>query len=369
MATRKFVYYDTNGYHIESAGAYETADFINATTGVADADKPIKTDASGVLDSSFIEDYVGDVVSGLVWQDSVLDADTLTPPGSPSTGDRYLINGTGAGGWAGQDNNIAEWDGSAWVYTTPTTGTFVSADDEPNVVYYFGGSSWTTKAWENTTASTGLTKSGADIQLADAVASNGVSVSSGAISAVVDDSTVEINGSEQIAVKADGINDTHIDWGTTGANQVSAQDIPILDSGNFFTTDFVEDALQELGSQITARGVTYTAGTGGVTKGDLVYISANDTVLPYSNITVQNFGIGIAQSTQAAGNDVIVLANDTELDGFTGLTAGNEYFWTGSGWSNNFATAYSSGDYRYLGGVAKNATTIHVDVNYLGRES
>ena len=45
-------------------------------------------------------------------------------------------------------------------------------------------------------------------------------------------------------VKSDSINDTHIDWGT-GANQVSAVDILIADSGTIITATEVEGALQE----------------------------------------------------------------------------------------------------------------------------
>jgi hypothetical protein len=45
-------------------------------------------------------------------------------------------------------------------------------------------------------------------------------------------------------IAANGINDTHIDWGT-GANQVSAVDIPIADSGGIITGTEVETALQE----------------------------------------------------------------------------------------------------------------------------
>jgi hypothetical protein len=105
-------------------------------------------------------------ISNFEWQPSVLTAGTLTPPGSPSNGNRYLINGTGAGGWSGQDNKIAEWNGSSWVYTTPSTGMFVAADDESDKLYLYGGSSWTAKVFELTTASTGLTKVGYDIRIA-----------------------------------------------------------------------------------------------------------------------------------------------------------------------------------------------------------
>jgi microcystin-dependent protein len=46
---------------------------------------------------------------------------------------------------------------------------------------------------------------------------------------------------------ADVIKDTHIDWGL-GANQVSAVDIPIEDTGGYFSSSDVEGALQELGA-------------------------------------------------------------------------------------------------------------------------
>jgi len=49
-------------------------------------------------------------------------------------------------------------------------------------------------------------------------------------------------------VKADGINDTHIDWGT-GANQVSALDLPIADSTDYFVGTEVETALSEIGRE------------------------------------------------------------------------------------------------------------------------
>lgn len=74
----------------------------------------------------------------------------------------------------------------------------------------------------------------------------------------VDDSTIEIN-TDTLRVKADGINDTHIDFGV-GANQVSAVDIPIADAGVIITATEVEGALQENRTAInlntTHRGLT-----------------------------------------------------------------------------------------------------------------
>ena len=62
----------------------------------------------------------------------------------------------------------------------------------------------------------------------------------------VDDATIETN-TDTLRVKADGINDTHIDWGT-GASQVSAVDVPIADAGNFYTGTEVETGMQEIGA-------------------------------------------------------------------------------------------------------------------------
>ena len=52
--SKKFIFVNVDGDYEETPGAYEVTDFIDATTGVADAGKPIVLDASGHLDPSFI---------------------------------------------------------------------------------------------------------------------------------------------------------------------------------------------------------------------------------------------------------------------------------------------------------------------------
>jgi hypothetical protein len=59
---------------------------------------------------------------------------------------------------------------------------YIAIDDESDGLYLYGGASWEKKFFEATTASTGLTKVGFDVRLADAALSNGIQVSSGAIS-------------------------------------------------------------------------------------------------------------------------------------------------------------------------------------------
>lgn len=86
--------------------------------------------------------YVDALIEGIEWQDSVFDRDLATPPGSPSTGDRYIVASSPTGAWSGHTNHIAEWNGAAWQFTVPTVGMSAPVDDE-NVYLRWNGSAWT----------------------------------------------------------------------------------------------------------------------------------------------------------------------------------------------------------------------------------
>ncbi len=86
------------------------------------------------------KDYIDSLVQGLDWQQSVLD-ELATPPGSPTTGDRYLVIATATGDWVGHEDDIAEWDGSVWAFTTPNKGFAVWIEDVGNQKVY-NGSAW-----------------------------------------------------------------------------------------------------------------------------------------------------------------------------------------------------------------------------------
>lgn len=57
------------------------------------------------------------------------------PPASPASGDRYVVGPGPSGAWAGHDEEIAEWDGTAWVFSTVGNGAMVFALDLPAVCY------------------------------------------------------------------------------------------------------------------------------------------------------------------------------------------------------------------------------------------
>lgn len=248
------------------------------------------------------------LIQNFEWQESVVDK-LATPPGSPATGARYLVIATATGDWAGKEDQIAEWNGSAWVFTTPTIGTYLSVDDENDGLYLYTGSDWTKKYFEATTASTGLEKVGFDIRLANAAAANGISVSSGAISAVVDNSSIEINGSAQLQVKALGITNAML-AGSIATSKLS-------DSANFLLSN-ASHALTD------AVRYTYAVDQTFANAGDLVTkkyvddaVAAKDAA---SEISYSNATSGLAATTVQAAIDEVEGRLDSAESAISSMT-------------------------------------------------
>ena len=53
---------------------------------------------------------------------AVLDRHLATPPMSPTTGDRYIVAAAPIGDWSGHANDIAHFDGAAWLFHAPQPG-------------------------------------------------------------------------------------------------------------------------------------------------------------------------------------------------------------------------------------------------------
>ena len=123
-----------------------------------------------------------------------------------------------------------------------------------------------------------------------AISANGAGVT-------VDNSSIE-HTAGSLHVKADGIKDTMIDFGT-GANQVSAVDVPIADAGLYFGTDNVEAALQQLAAVDTSKFKTITtpSGTSPVAdspSGILSLTSTNGVITITGNSTTDTIDFDIA---------------------------------------------------------------------------
>jgi len=88
--------------------------------------------------------YVDSLINGLDWQDSVISNDYNDPAtisGTPSLGDRYIIGPTASGTWAGNSNNIAEYNGSGWDIESANEG-FASWVEDEDILYVYNGSAW-----------------------------------------------------------------------------------------------------------------------------------------------------------------------------------------------------------------------------------
>jgi len=85
--------------------------------------------------SQFISPHQG-------WIPAVIDVVDDPVILTPITGDRYIV-GSGVGVWAGNDNNIAEYNASsgAWYYTSPVIGDF-TYNKTLQKLLKFDGTSW-----------------------------------------------------------------------------------------------------------------------------------------------------------------------------------------------------------------------------------
>lgn len=102
----------------------------------------------GVSGTIATQDYVDDKLQGLDWQESVIDKDETDPSSlTPSSGDRYIVGDGASGDWDGEDEKIAEYDGSDWVFITPDEGFAVWVEDEGAQYIYnddYDAGTWTT---------------------------------------------------------------------------------------------------------------------------------------------------------------------------------------------------------------------------------
>lgn len=323
------------------------------------------------------KDYVDSAVQGLVWQEPIIN-ELDTPPVTPTTGDRYLVIATATGAWAGHENDIAEWDGDSWVFYTPEDGWAVwnmTTDTQKN----FNGTAWvqfgSTVSHNNTSglqggttdeyyhldedehgALTGGTTSDADAYhthdgkvstSVQVIAGDGLSGGGALSSDVTID--VEVKGSLEIdedAIQLEGDNATPGNskyYGTDGSGTKGFHDLPSVGTS-------------------TAVEIDYTAGAGGITAGQPVYISAADTVLPAdaSGIATARV-IGIAKETKLQTETVKIIVNGVATAG-SGLTPGAPVYLSVTTGAITETPPTQPSEVVIELGIAKSATTIQVNI-------
>jgi len=73
-------------------------------------------------------------------QNGAKSRSTNTPPGSPASGDLYIVGGSPTGVWTGQANKLAFYDQS-WKFIAPLEGMTLWINDE-NSIYSYDNFNW-----------------------------------------------------------------------------------------------------------------------------------------------------------------------------------------------------------------------------------
>ncbi|WP_394270065.1 DUF2793 domain-containing protein [Qipengyuania sp.] len=71
---------------------------------------------------------------------AVVQSEQAQPPGSPTTGQAFLIAASATGVWAGRGGQIAAWDGQQWTFIEPRAGMRVYENVSRTVLRY--GTAW-----------------------------------------------------------------------------------------------------------------------------------------------------------------------------------------------------------------------------------
>lgn len=383
MAGERFIFVNADGFYDEDSEA------IQISTGSSDADKVVKTSSDGKIDPSLFNFqtikryFVADVAT--VGNISLSGEQTID--GVLTSGSRVLVkdqtdpteNGiyvSSAGAWSRADDYDEPEeivDGSAVAVGLGTVNSEkVFLQTEQVVTVGSDNINFVDIGTNSVDAGEGISKTGNKLA-ADLLSTGGLKF-------------VGVGDAAKIAVKPsdfagqglidDGSDNLAIDWSTSfdDAKAVKAEDlnsnangegasiIGIEDSGNYFTSTDVEGALEELA--VADLGKVFTVGTGGVNIGDLLFISGNNTVETYSDLTLPEWGLGLARTTEAAAGSVVVVGNDSILEGaLAGATAGVKYYWDGTSLTSTIPSTSNFHVYRI--GVAKNATDLYVDIEFI----
>jgi len=295
-----------------------TVDFNGQTiTGVG-----APSNGSDAVNKDALDSAIAASGTAAEWQDSVLDR-LATPPGSPSTGDRYLIIATATDVWASKEDQIATWTGSAWEYAIPTTGTYVGVDDESDGLYYYGGSSWSKQVYEATTASNGLTKSGLDIQVNPTLAGDGLAFATGVMSVNVDDSTIEI-ATDTLQVPAGGITGTELASSVAGNGLAGGGGSPLSVGGGTGISVSADQVAIDTTANLTMTGQMQFSN---LRVNEAVQVTATSTELNIlDGLTATTAELNYLDNADLTSADIQKLADLTAtatelnlLDGITGI--------------------------------------------------
>lgn len=234
----------------------------------------VPSDNADLVNKLALDTALGSLATVVSWQNAVLDV-LNAPPGSPVSGDRYLVGVSPSGAFVGHANDLAQWNGSAWVFTDVENGTFVDVISYTAGVYFFNGTSWVQKDFEATTASNGIKLVGRDIRRDDA-------------KTLVNDNASAITVRKIVYIKADGDVD------------LAAADVANLSD---FALGVVEDAsiAAAASGKIVVRPGAIIGGFSGLTPGLEYYV---DKAAPGSMVDLASLTLASGDTLYFVGRAI-----------------------------------------------------------------
>jgi hypothetical protein len=96
--------------------------------------------AANAYTKAEVDSKVANLTAGLSHEEAVLGMQAA-PPANPQLEDLYIVYGVGTGAWAGHNNELAQWDGTAWKFTTPKANE-THLNEATNSLWHWNGTSW-----------------------------------------------------------------------------------------------------------------------------------------------------------------------------------------------------------------------------------
>lgn len=173
------------------------------------------------------------------------DKDLSAPPGSPASGDLYIVAGSPTGAWSAQAGKLAYFD-QLWRFITPGEGMSLWVNDE-DLIYTYNGSAWvaSTLGETNTASNLGsgsgvyVSKSGVDLRFKSLVAGSNITLTP---------------SSTEITIAASG---------GGGVSDGDKGDITVSSSGTLWTVDNDAVTFAKMQNISTARLLGRTTASSG----------------------------------------------------------------------------------------------------------
>lgn len=356
------------------------AETITNTYTIDTGSKLILTDAPTLGTHATNKDYVDGLINGVSWQEPITSQIdfTASEPGSPSVGDRYINTTTGTSSGTAQAvvaTHIYEWNGTDWTDLTPSEG-WALWDETEDAYYSFNGAAWVKFGSVVTHNNlSGLQGGNGSTEYYHMTAAEDTwlnTVSTEVAAANVLDKTA----AESISGVYTFTNDLNVSSGALEIpTAIDASPIAggvYMDTGSQKVFGYDGSTYFDVGGSGTATSVTstYTAGAGGIAQYDVVYVSANDTVLKGdANAFVSSKIIGFAPAAITAAAQGGIQEDGVLAGVLTGATAGDAYFLGETPGTVSTARPTTSGAFVTLVGYAKNATDLHIQIQQIGRRA